>query len=121
MSDREGVVEPTHYAYRVVWSVEDAAFVATCSEFPSLSWVAKTQVKALHGLEALLREVLADLAASGEDAPIPLAERHYSGKFNLRIGESLHRQLAMEAAAEALSLNQYVVRKLTPTPPPLRH
>ena len=39
--------------------------------------------------------------------------RNYSGKFNLRVGEHLHRQLAMNAAQEHLSLNQYVVRRLS--------
>lgn len=42
-----------------------------------------------------------------------MSSRAYSGKFNLRIGEQLHRKLAMEAAQEHLSLNQYVVRRLT--------
>jgi predicted HicB family RNase H-like nuclease len=44
--------------------------------------------------------------------PDPLSSRSYSGKFNLRVGEQLHRKLAMEAAEEHLSLNQYVVRRL---------
>ncbi|WP_269471651.1 toxin-antitoxin system HicB family antitoxin [Actinomyces viscosus] len=35
-----------------------------------------------------------------------------SGKFQLRLGEDLHRRLAMEAAEQSISLNQYVVRKL---------
>ncbi|WP_422737948.1 toxin-antitoxin system HicB family antitoxin [Micromonospora sp. WMMD729] len=30
----------------------------------------------------------------GEQVP-PFAERSYSGKFNLRVGESLHRELAI--------------------------
>lgn len=38
--------------------------------------------------------------------------RSYSGKFNLRVGESLHRELAMQAAEDGMSLNQYVLRKL---------
>ncbi|MEO7270107.1 MAG: toxin-antitoxin system HicB family antitoxin, partial [Knoellia sp.] len=36
----------------------------------------------------------------------------YSGKFNLRVGESLHRRLALEAAEEKLSINQLNVRRL---------
>ena len=39
--------EVTHYAYRVDWSAEDAAFVATVVEFPSLSWVADDQAGGL--------------------------------------------------------------------------
>ncbi|MER7995093.1 MULTISPECIES: toxin-antitoxin system HicB family antitoxin [Micromonospora] len=43
----------------------------------------------------------------------PLSERRYSGKFNLRVGESLHRELAIHAAEEGMSLNQYLLRKLS--------
>jgi predicted HicB family RNase H-like nuclease len=104
----------THYTYRVTWSVEDAEFVATCLEFPSLSWLADSQESALRGLRDLVTEVVDDLLRSQGPVPEPLSSRTYSGKFNLRVGEQLHRRLAMEAAAEDLSLNQYVVvRRLT--------
>jgi predicted HicB family RNase H-like nuclease len=103
----------TRYTYRVTWSVEDDEFVATCLEFPSLSWLAATQEGALRGLRDLITEVVGDLHRSGEPVPEPLSSRAYSGKFNLRVGEQLHRKLAVEAAAENLSLNQYVVRRLS--------
>jgi predicted HicB family RNase H-like nuclease len=105
-------VEVSHYTYRVAWSGEDGEFVATCLEFPSLSWLAATQVKALRGLEDIVRDVAADMEAQGEQVPVPLSERQFSGKFNLRVGEHLHRDLAMKAAEDGMSLNQYVVKKL---------
>ncbi|MGN9774622.1 type II toxin-antitoxin system HicB family antitoxin [Micromonospora sp. H33] len=103
----------SHYTYRVTWSAEDREFVATCAEFPSLSWLAPSQIEALQGLQELLRDVIADMTAQGEQVPQPLSERSYSGKFNLRVGESLHRELAIHAAEEGISLNQYVLRKLS--------
>ena len=39
----------SRYTYRVTWSVEDDEFVATCAEFPSLSWLADSQPAALQG------------------------------------------------------------------------
>lgn len=105
-------VSASHYAYRVVWSAEDEEYVATCLEFPSLSWLADSRNAAIDGLEALVAEVVADLHANGEDVPVPISERRYSGTFNVRIGEGLHRSLAMNAAEERVSLNQYVNRKL---------
>ncbi|MGC5017046.1 type II toxin-antitoxin system HicB family antitoxin [Micromonospora sp. DT47] len=104
--------EITHYTYRVTWSAEDDEFVATCVEFPSLSWLAPSQIGALQGLEDLVREVIEDMAEQGEPVPQPFADRSYSGKFNLRVGESLHRELAMRAAEDGMSLNQYVLGKL---------
>ena len=105
-------VDVSHYSYRVTWSSEDEEFVATVTEFPSLSWLASSQVEALHGLEGLLSGVLADMRTQGEEIPEPLSERAYSGKFNLRLGEKLHREVALKAAEENLSINQWVVRRL---------
>lgn len=102
----------SHYTYRVSWSPEDEEFVATCLELPSLSWLAASQDEALHGLRNLVEDVVADLNNNDEPIPEPLSSRTYSGKFNLRVGERLHRQLAIKAAEEHLSLNQYIVRKL---------
>lgn len=101
-----------HYTYRVTWSPEDDEFVATCLEFPSLSWLAPARGEAIDGLERMIVDVVEDLRASGEKVPTPLAERTYSGTFNVRIGEHLHRTLAMHAAEEHMSLNQYVIKKL---------
>ena len=105
-------IDVTRYTYRVTWSTEDEEFVATCLEFPSLSWLAPTQEAALGGIRDLVNEVVADLGSTGESVPEPLSTRTYSGKFNLRVGENLHRRLAIQAAQEHLSLNQYVVRRL---------
>ena len=88
--------DPSHYTYRVTWSVEDDEFVATCAEFLSLSWLADSQAAAFQGLVHVVADTVADLAWNGEDVPEPLSERSYSGKFNLRVGEGLHRRLASE-------------------------
>jgi predicted HicB family RNase H-like nuclease len=74
--------------------------------------LAPTQVEALDGARRLIADVVSDMSESGEQVPVPLAERHYSGKFNLRLPESVHRKLAAEAAEEGVSLNQLVIDKL---------
>lgn len=105
-------VDVSHYTYRVAWSVEDDEFVATVAEFPSLSWLAPSQVEALQGLEAVLTDLVLDMQEQGEDVPEPISERSHSGKFNLRLGEKPHREVALRAAEENLSINQWVVRTL---------
>ena len=49
------------------------------------------------------------------DLPIPEPKEaeDYSGKFNLRLPKSLHKRLAVEAAQEGVSLNQYALYKLS--------
>ena len=106
------MIDVKHYAYRVVWSAEDDEYLATVAEFPSLSWLAEDQAAALRGLVALVAEVTADLDASGEPVPEPIAERRYSGRFNVRVPESLHRELVLAAAHEVVSLNLLVSDRL---------
>ena len=101
-----------HYTYRVTWSPEDGEHVGLCAEFPSLSWLAATPEKALAGIRKVVAEVVADMQASGEPVPEPLAEKHYSGQFKVRIPPELHRTLTMQAAEQSVSLNRWVSTKL---------
>ena len=104
--------DATHYTYRVTWSVEDGEHVATVAEFPSLSWLATSPVEALMGLADVVRNVLADLAESGEPVPEPLSERSYSGRFVVRVPAELHRRLVRDAAEQHVSLNRLVSDRL---------
>jgi predicted HicB family RNase H-like nuclease len=101
-----------HYTYRVTWSPEDGEHVGLCAEFPSLSWLAATPEAALKGIRKVVGEVVADMRASGEDIPAPLAEKHYSGEFRVRIPPEVHRTLALQAAEQGVSLNRLASAKL---------
>jgi predicted HicB family RNase H-like nuclease len=101
-----------HYTYRVTWSPEDGEHVGLCTEFPSLSWLAPTPEAALLGIRQVVNEVVADMQASGEPIPKPLAEKHYSGEFRVRIPPEVHRALAMQAAEQGVSLNRLASAKL---------
>lgn len=101
-----------HYTYRVTWSVDDAEHIGLCAEFASLSWLAPTPEEALSGIRAVVADVVKDLRASGESVPDPLAERRYSGQFRVRVPPLVHRQLALQAAEEGVSLNRLASAKL---------
>jgi len=96
------------YAYKIRWSSEDGEYVATVAEFPSLSWLAPNMSDALAGLVQLVTNVCADMEDSGEEIPVPMAEREYSGKLLLRIPPEKHRSLAIEAASQGVSLNRLI-------------
>lgn len=100
------------YTYRVTWSEEDEEYVGLCAEFPSLSWLDDSPEAALHGIRQVVADVVADLAANGEEIPKPIAVRQYSGKFLVRIPPDLHRRLALEAAEAGVSLNRLASSKL---------
>ncbi|MBX3093654.1 MAG: type II toxin-antitoxin system HicB family antitoxin [Cryobacterium sp.] len=101
-----------HYTYRVTWSPEDTQYVGLVAEFPSLSWLADSQVDALVGIRRVVDDVVRDLQATGESVPTPLADRHYSGEFKLRIPPELHRMLVIRAAEESVSLNRLISSQL---------
>jgi predicted HicB family RNase H-like nuclease len=101
-----------HYTYRVRWSDEDQAYVATVAEFGSLSWLDEDRQQAIDGIVSLVCEVLDDLRATGEPVPAPMADHHYSGTISLRIPPELHRALAIDAAEQKISLNRLISQRL---------
>ncbi len=100
------------YTYRLTWSEEDGEHVGLCAEFPSLSWLDSTPEKALAGIRRVVKEVLTDIAKSGEIIPEPISLKNYSGKFMVRVPPETHRMLAVQAAESGVSLNRLVSSKL---------
>ncbi|MDO8956666.1 MAG: toxin-antitoxin system HicB family antitoxin [Deltaproteobacteria bacterium] len=101
------------YTYRVTWSEEDNEYAGLCAEFPSLSWLAKTPEAALKGIRKLVEDVVKDMHNEGESVSEPIACRHYSGKFMVRVPPQVHRKLAIQAAESGVSLNRLASSKLS--------
>lgn len=64
------------------------------------------------------KAMLAEAAEVNDDTSISLEEfrkslEQYSGKLVVRIPRSLHKQLKEQAEAEGVSLNQYMLYKLS--------
>ncbi len=101
-----------HYTYRVTWSPEDGEHIGLCIEFPSLSWLASSPEKTLAGIRQVVSSAVKDMQANGEEIPKPIADRKYSGKFQVRVPPTVHRSLTIKAAEEGVSLNRFVSAKL---------
>jgi predicted HicB family RNase H-like nuclease len=101
-----------HYTYRISWSQDDGEHVATCAEFPSLSWLASDEIAALRGIKDMVRDVVEDMRANNEPVPEAIADRTYSGSLTLRLPPELHRRLALEAAEARISLSRHLNCKL---------
>ncbi len=100
------------YLKLVEWSDEDQCYIG---RIPTLT------LGGIHGDdEKKVYAELCDLAdewikiyeEEGDPLPPPTAGKHYSGKFNLRVGEELHEQLAVESMKVSESLNTYCVKAL---------
>lgn len=90
----------------MTWSEDDNEYVAMCTEFPSLSWLADTPEAALKGIRQVVADVIKDMQESGEPIPEPISSRQYSGKFMVRVPPEVHRKLAIQAAEAGVSLNR---------------
>jgi len=100
------------YSYRVTWSEDDGEFIGLCAEFPSLSWLSRTQDAAFKGIRKLIADVVKDMEQRKERVPEAIAAKHFSGKFIVRVPPELHRELTLEAKEADISLNRYVSLKL---------
>jgi len=105
--------KPEDYSYSVMWSEEDKTYVGRVAEFASLAAHGVSPAAALREITEVVGCVLEDVAESGEALPPPLSKRPFSGKLNLRMPEYLHRRLALEAAQQGVSLNQWINLKLS--------
>lgn len=67
--------------------------------------------------DAMDRAMIAQAQAVNDDSAVPLEEvktaSDFSGKLNIRIPKSLHFQLSQEAKRDGVSLNQYIIYKLS--------
>lgn len=100
------------YLYSIGWSEQDEAFVARVAEFPSLAAHGDTQEEAMREIKEVVNFVISDLKENNEPTPEPFGKRSFSGRLVLRMPEYMHRQLALEALQQGVSLNQLLNLKL---------
>lgn len=100
------------YTLLVEWSDEDQCYVGRAPELMlgGVHGIDRAQVFA--ELTQAVDEWIADAALHGESLPEALAGKKFSGKFILRTGAALHKQLTLRALHSGDSLNNYVVKHL---------
>jgi predicted RNase H-like HicB family nuclease len=99
------------YPFQLIADPEGGWVVA----FPDLPGC-MTQVDTLDEIPHMVSEVfelwMEVTYESGIEIPLPSYPEEHSGKFNLRLPKSLHRELAEAAERDGVSLNQHVVALL---------
>ncbi|MBN1425655.1 toxin-antitoxin system HicB family antitoxin [Candidatus Fermentibacteria bacterium] len=100
------------YLKIVEWSPEDECYVGTCPGL-MLGGVHGDDEAAVYAeLCDVVREWMRIYEEDGEPLPAPTAGREYSGRFVLRAGRELHKELATRAMRLGESLNTYCVKAL---------
>jgi predicted HicB family RNase H-like nuclease len=92
---------------------DDGDWLAHFLELPEVSAFADTPERALDELAVAWEGVKQTYREDGQPIPVAPLHRDYSGRFNVRVNRTLHRDLAVEAAREGVSLNALVTQKLS--------
>jgi predicted RNase H-like HicB family nuclease len=101
-----------NYSFNVFWSEPDRSYIAICPEFESLSAFGNTPDEALAEMRTVLEMAIETYQEKGWPLPEPKAHPEYSGQLRLRLPRTLHAKLALQAAAEGVSLNTLIVNYL---------
>jgi len=101
------------YGFNLLWSDEDAGFIATCADFPGLSAFGETADEALAEASIALELHIETLQEEGRELPEPTKIAEHSGQVRLRMPKSLHGALVKNAKEECVSLNTWLVTILS--------
>ena len=100
------------YLKIVEWSNEDRCYVGTCPGLMLGGIHGRDESKVYAELCEAVDEWIAIHKQDHLPLPAPTAGKDYSGKFVVRVGKALHRELAIGALHEGASLNSYCARVL---------
>lgn len=89
----------------------NVGWVAEVEELPGCLSQGGTPDEAMRNIRGAMEGWIATVLERGETVPPPRAMAH-SGRFLVRLPESLHGLLAVEAKREGVSLNQFVTGAL---------
>lgn len=92
----------------------ERCFEACVKELPDLAEYADSYAEAYELAVDAIETTAAFMAERGRQMPAPTASAdEYSGRVTLRLPETLHRNLAMKADEEGISLNHLLVSVLS--------
>jgi len=97
------------YLKIVEWSEEDQCYVGNCPSLMLGGVHGEEEAEVYRELCEVVEEWLEIYEEDGEPIPPATAGKEYSGKFVLRVGKELHKDLAVNALRCGESLNSYCV------------
>jgi predicted HicB family RNase H-like nuclease len=106
------------YLKLVEWSEEDQVYVGTSPGMFFGGVHGDDETEVYRELCEVVDEWIQICKEDGLPLPPATAGKSYSGKFVVRVGEDLHKSLAINALKEGESLNSYCVKLLRETPTP---
>lgn len=100
------------YSRILIPDEESGTYTAVILEFPGCIAQGDTPQEAYEHLEDAAKDWIEAALDLKQEIPSPSQSVSFGGKVLLRLPKSLHRQLALIAEREGVSLNQFVVSAL---------
>ena len=104
--------ESDRYLKIVEWSDEDQCYIGQCPGLFGGGVHGDDEAAVYRELCDVVNETIAIHHKDDRALPPATAQRDYSGKFLLRCGEALHKELAIHSAMANESLNTYCIERL---------
>jgi predicted HicB family RNase H-like nuclease len=95
------------YLKIVEWSEEDGCYIGSCPGLMLGGIHGDDEAKVYRELCQAVEEWISIMEKDGDPLPSATAQKEYSGKFVLRVGKELHKELAIDAIRHGESLNSY--------------
>ncbi|WP_241675018.1 type II toxin-antitoxin system HicB family antitoxin [Paenibacillus luteus] len=102
---------PYTFQVRQVKDDDKSYYWANVKELDGCHTSGETREQAFNELQEVLKDHIEIKLEYGD--PIPEPQEDFSGKILVRVPKSLHRQLIFKAEEEGISLNQYMLYKLS--------
>lgn len=101
------------YKMEIIEDTEEGGYVISFPDLCGCLTCADTIEKAIENAKDAKKEWLIAALEDGRTIPEPDEIEDFSGQFELQVPKSLHRELALHAKQEGISMNQYCVYLLT--------
>ena len=88
-------------------------YAAKVLEFDGCIATGDSREEVHNAIYEVLEGFIEDMLADGEAIPEPIGDEQFSGNLRVRMPKSLHRDLSQAAKLEGVSLNQYLINKLS--------
>ena len=102
------MMEYNGYHAQVEYNSEDELFVGKVYGIADSLYFHGTSIDELENMFKQSIDNYLQMCAECGKSP----EREYKGSFNIRISPELHRKIAIQAADDGITLNQYVLNAL---------
>jgi len=106
------IARNTGAEYAVEVTRDEDGYFLRIPDLPGCESNGLTLEDAFASIEEARRSWVEAAIEAGRPVPAPRAESDYSGRFVVRVGSSLHRDLVRLARLEGVSLNSFVASAL---------